>query len=120
MRRFAVVGAGLLSIAGFAGAASAWLRAVTSSSTFLSSSAFASASFTIFSISDSDRPEFALIVILFSLPVALSFAPTCRMPFASMSNETSICGMPRGAGAMPSRLNSPNVLLAAASSRSPW
>ena len=36
-----------------------------------------------------------------SLPVPLSLADTLRMPFASMSNETSICGMPRGAGGMP-------------------
>jgi hypothetical protein len=32
---------------------------------------------------------------------ALSFADTCRMPLASMSNVTSICGMPRGAGGCP-------------------
>ena len=57
-------------------------------------------------------PEFALIVILFSLPVALSFADTCRMPLASMSNVTSICGMPRGDGGMPSRLNWPEALVA--------
>ena len=30
---------------------------------------------------------------------------------ASMSNVTSICGMPRGAGGMPSRMNRPSVLL---------
>ena len=60
------------------------------------------------------------MVILFSLPVALSLAPTCRMPLASMSKVTSICGMPRGAGAMPSRLNSPSDLLPDAISRSPW
>ena len=42
------------------------------------------------------------MVILFSLPVALSLADTCRMPLASMSKVTSICGMPRGAGGMPS------------------
>ena len=58
-------------------------------------------------------------MILFSLPVALSFADTCRMPFASMSNVTSICGMPRGAGGMPSRLNWPRLLLPPARSRSP-
>ncbi len=33
-----------------------------------------------------------------SLPVALSLAVTLRMPLASMSKVTSICGMPRGAG----------------------
>src|SRR5437667_45204 len=33
-----------------------------------------------------------------SLPVALSRAETFRMPFASMSNVSSICGTPRVAG----------------------
>ena len=37
-----------------------------------------------------------------------------------MSNVTSICGTPRGAGGMPSRMNRPSVLLSAAKSRSPW
>ena len=37
-----------------------------------------------------------------------------------MSKVTSICGMPRGAGGMPSRMNRPSVLLSAAKSRSPW
>jgi hypothetical protein len=41
-------------------------------------------------ISSSDRPELALMVILFSLPVALSFAETCKIPLASMSKVTSI------------------------------
>ncbi len=101
-------------------AASPWLRAWTSSSFFLSSAAFSSASFTIFWISSSDRPEFALMVILFSLPDALSLADTFRMPLASMSKATSICGTPRAAGGMPSRLNSPSILLPEAISRSPW
>ena len=95
------------------------LRACTCSSSLRSSSACASASFTIDWISASDSPELALIVILFSFCVALSFADTCRMPFASMSNVTSICGMPRGAGGMPSRLNWPRLLLPDATSRSP-
>jgi hypothetical protein len=51
------------------------------------------------------------MVILFSLPVALSFAPTCKMPLASISKLTSICGVPRDDGGMPSRLNSPSSLL---------
>ena len=33
------------------------------------------------------------------------------IPFASMSNVTSICGMPRGAGGMPTSWNLPSVLL---------
>ena len=40
-----------------------------------------------------------------SLPVPRSLALTLRMPLWSMSNVTSICGAPRGAGGMPSRLN---------------
>ena len=55
-----------------------------------------------------------------SLPVALSLAETLTMPLASMSKVTSICGMPRGAGGMPTRSNWPSSLLSAASSRSPW
>ena len=60
------------------------------------------------------------MVILFSLPVARSFAATCTMPFASMSNVTSICGTPRGAGGMPSRWKRPRVLLSRPMGRSPW
>ncbi len=41
------------------------------------------------------------------------------MPLASMSNATSICGTPRGAGGMPSRRNTPSCLLSRANSRSP-
>ena len=41
------------------------------------------------------------------------------IPFASMSNATSICGMPRGAGGMPTSWNLPSVLLYAAISDSP-
>ena len=37
-----------------------------------------------------------------------------------MSNATSICGMPRGAGGMPTSWNLPSVLLNAAISDSPW
>ena len=55
-----------------------------------------------------------------SLFVALSLAVTLTMPFASMSKVTSTCGMPRGAGGMPTRSNWPSSLLSAAISRSPW
>ena len=61
----------------------------------------------------------AVIVIACLLPVALSLALTFRMPFASMSNVTSTCGTPRGAGGMPSRLNWPSEMLSAAMGRSP-
>lgn len=53
-------------------------------------------------------------------PLATSLALTSRMPLASMSKQTSIFGMPRGAGGMPSRLNSPSATLSAAIARSPW
>ena len=91
-----------------------------SSFCFLSSSALASASVTMRSISSGVRPELARIVIFFSLPVALSLALTSRIPFASISKVTSICGVPRGAASIPSRLNSPSTLLYWKISRSPW
>ena len=59
------------------------------------------------------------MVIRCSLPVALSLADTFRMPFASMSNVTSTCGTPRGAGRMPSRMKRPSDLFSAAIGRSP-
>jgi hypothetical protein len=71
-------------------------------------------------ISSSERPELALMVILFSLPEALSFAETCKIPFASISKVTSICGVPLVAEGIPSRLNSPRLLLDVAISLSPW
>ena len=58
-------------------------------------------------------------MIACSLPVARSFADTFRIPFASMSKVTSICGTPRGAGGMPTRWNLPSVRLSRAISRSP-
>ena len=42
------------------------------------------------------------------------------MPLASMSNVTSICGTPRGAGGRSTSWNLPSVLLYDAISRSPW
>ena len=60
------------------------------------------------------------MVIFCSRPVALSRALTLRMPLASMSKVTSICGTPRGAGGMPSSMKRPSVLLSAAIGRSPW
>jgi hypothetical protein len=44
-----------------------------------------------------------VIVIFCSFPVPEVLRETLRMPFASMSNVTSICGMPRGAGGIPTR-----------------
>src|SRR5580700_3124425 len=65
------------------------------------------------------RPEDDVIVTFWSLPVALSFAVTFKMPLASISNVTSICGTPRGAGGMPLSLNFARVRFCAASGRSP-
>ncbi len=93
--------------------------ASTASRRFASSLAWTSASFTIFSTSSLLRPLEAVIVIFCSLPVPRSLAFTFRMPLASRSNVTSICGIPRGAGGIPSRWNFPIVLLSAAILRSP-
>ncbi len=60
------------------------------------------------------------MVIFCSLLVALSFAITFRMPLASMSKVTSICGTPRGAGGMPISWNTPSSRLSFAMARSPW
>ena len=86
---------------------------------FLSSSAYFSASLTAASMSFSDRLLLAVRVIDWLLLVALSTADTDTMPFASISKVTSICGTPRGAGAMPTSENLPRVLLSFANSRSP-
>ena len=99
---------------------SAWLRTSADSRRFLSSAACSSASRTMRSMSSFGRLEPPVIVIDCSLPVPLSFADTCTMPFASMSNVTSTCGMPRGAGAMPVSSKVPSGLLSRVNSRSPW
>ena len=99
---------------------SALFLVLTSSSNFLSSSAFASASFTIFSISSSDNPLDAFITIDCSLPVFLSLADTLRIPLASKSNETSICGTPLVAAGISVRLNWPSDLFWDAWVLSPW
>src|SRR3990172_108837 len=87
---------------------------------FASSAAWASASFFIRSISSFVRPDEAVIVMFCCLAVALSRAETFRIPFASMSNVTSTCGTPRGAGGIPSRWKRPSVRLSRAMGRSPW
>ena len=84
-----------------------------------SSSAWSSASLTIFWISASLRPVDDWMTIFCSLPVALSLAETFRMPLASMSKVTSTCGTPRGAGRMPSRMKRPSDLFSVAIGRSP-
>src|SRR5690606_6027198 len=99
---------------------SAWLRVSASSRRLRSSSACASASLIIRSMSSFGRADPPVMVIDCSLLVPRSFAVTCTMPLASMSNVTSICGTPRGAGGMPVSSNMPSFLLCAAISRSPW
>ncbi len=86
----------------------------------LSSDSCSSASRIIRLMSSSLKPDELVIRMDCSFPVALSFADTCRIPFASMSKLTSICGIPRGAGGIPTRSNWPRSLLSFAMGRSPW
>ena len=72
------------------------------------------------SISLSERPDEAAMVIDWSLLVALSLAETLTIPSASMSNVTSIWGIPLGAGGIPTSWKLPSILLSRTSSRSPW
>jgi hypothetical protein len=51
------------------------------------------------------------MVILFFFDVPLSIAVTFKIPFSSISKDTSIYGTPLGAGGIPSRLNFPRQLL---------
>ena len=99
-------------------ASTSFLRS-TSSLRFASASAFASASFIILSISSSDKPELDWITIVCSLFVPISFALTDTIPFLSISNVTSICGIPRGAAGISDNWKRPSVLLSAAIGRSP-
>ena len=86
----------------------------------LSFASLALASSRIRWISCSVRPDEASMRIFCSLPVPLSLADTFRMPLASISKATSICGTPRGAAGIPSRWKRPIDLLSRASGRSPW
>ena len=86
---------------------------------FLSCASKAAASFTALSISSSDMLEPAVMVMCCSFPVPRSLAETFTIPFASISNVTSICGIPRGAGGIPSSLNWPRDLLSLANCLSP-
>mmetsp|Transcript_16022 Transcript_16022/g.38271 ORF Transcript_16022/g.38271 Transcript_16022/m.38271 type:complete len:305 (+) Transcript_16022:379-1293(+) len=98
---------------------SASLRASTAAFFSPSAAAMLSASETIRSMSLSERPPEPWMRMFCCLFEALSLADTLTMPLASMSKVTSICGMPRGAGGMPTRSNWPSILLSAAISRSP-
>ena len=59
------------------------------------------------------------MVMCCSFPVPKSLAETFKIPFASISKVTSICGTPRGAGAIPSKSNLPSGTLSLAMGRSP-
>ena len=98
---------------------SAWFLASTNSLNLASSASFASASFFIFSMSSLDKLDEPEIVTVFSFPVPKSLADTCTIPFASISNVTSIWGTPLGAGGISFKLNSPNLWLSAALALSP-
>ena len=63
--------------------------------------------------------EEEVIVIFCSFPVPKSLALTFTIPFASISNVTSICGTPLGAGGISDNWNLPNVMLSATMERSP-
>mmetsp|Transcript_853 Transcript_853/g.3333 ORF Transcript_853/g.3333 Transcript_853/m.3333 type:complete len:480 (-) Transcript_853:793-2232(-) len=99
---------------------SAWFLTSTASLLALSSSANFSASFTIRSTSSELRVLAPVILMSDFLFVPLSRASTLRMPLASMSNLTSTCGTPRGAGGIPSSLKLPKSLLSLTNSLSPW
>ena len=86
----------------------------------LSSSENFSASSFNFSISSGDNFELDSIVIFASFCVPRSFAVTLIIPFASISNLTSICGTPLGAGGKSVRLKLPKETLSVAIGLSPW
>ena len=95
------------------------LRAEMNSCRFLSSSACISASLIMRSMSSLLMSPARSMWMDCSLPVPMSLAETCRMPLASMSKVTSICGTPRGAEGMPTRSKRPRDLLSPAMGRSP-
>ena len=65
------------------------------------------------------KPLEELIFTFCSMPLPRSLADTDTIPFESISKETSICGIPRGAGGMPTSSKTARDLLSLAKSRSP-
>ena len=61
-------------------------------------------------MSSSESPLDAFMTIDCSLPVFLSFAETFKIPFASKSKDTSICGTPLDAAGISVKLNWPKDL----------
>ena len=94
------------------------MRSIFSFFTLSSSENFSASSFN-FSISSGESFELDSIVILASFCVPRSFAVTLMIPFASISNLTSICGTPLGAGGKSVRLKLPNDTLSVAIGLSP-
>src|SRR6266513_2264178 len=90
---------------------SAWLRTSASSRRLRSSSAYSSASLTIFSMSSLGSADPPVICTDCCLPVPRSLADTFTMPLASMSKVTSTCGTPRGAGADAGQLEHAELLV---------
>jgi hypothetical protein len=88
--------------------------------TSLSASACCSACSIMDSISLSESPEEAAMVMDISLFMVLSLAETLTIPSASMSKVTSTWGIPLGAGGIPTSWKLPSILLSRTSSRSPW
>mmetsp|Transcript_21739 Transcript_21739/g.52323 ORF Transcript_21739/g.52323 Transcript_21739/m.52323 type:complete len:253 (-) Transcript_21739:930-1688(-) len=87
---------------------------------FLSSSSYSLASCTMRSISSCESRPLSLVMVIFSLlPVPLSSADTWRIPLASISNVTSICGTPRAAGGMLLSSNLPSWWQSLVIDRSP-
>ena len=83
-----------------------------------SSENFSASSFS-FSISSLESLDDDSMVILASFCVPRSLAVTLMIPLASMSNFTSICGTPRGAGGRSMRLKLPRETLSDAMGLSP-
>merc|ERR1712216_680473 len=102
----------------FSGLIAAWFLAA--SPIRRSSSSYSLASCTMRSISSCERRPLSLVMVIFSaLPVPLSSAETWRMPLASISKVTSICGTPRGAGGRFESSNLPSWWQSLVIERSP-
>ena len=77
---------------------------------FLSSSSYRSASCVIFSISSFVSLDLSFVIVtLLDFPVDFSTADTFKIPFASISKLTSICGIPLGIGGISLSVNSPSL-----------
>ncbi|KAH9505872.1 hypothetical protein DERF_010643 [Dermatophagoides farinae] len=82
------------------------------------SNSFLASTRSLIFLSSSENFSASLIIRSIS-SVPLSSAVTLRIPFTSISNVTSICGTPRGAGGIPVKSNLPNKWLSLVIGRSP-